>query len=210
MPLSPQEIDRVFNDLLSAVRVERNSKRVRKLDARFYEMYREAYSILSAEAERFSTSDIDTYLLIRDRMRKFEVEFKNFFQIRFSKIARLSVYPIEEEDLQLLTDSEKKFIKSLRTSVEDEMVILSKGELKKVPTEKAEAEAVKVEIPQARGASDKNEFVLVRITSDLPPIAQPDRNYYFRENDMVHLSRRFADLMVRRKSAVEVKVDSVG
>ena len=206
MPLSPQEIDKVFSDLLSAIRVEKNSKRVRKIDARFYEMFREAYATLSQEAEKQASQDIDKYLQIKERIRKFETEFRTFFQLRFSKISRLSVYQIDEEDLEMLTESERKYLKELRSRTQDEFMILSRGEIPKPALEIREKEPEKIEIPMQKASAEKESYVLVRIIGDQPPIAQPDRNYYFRDNDLVHLNRKFADLLIKRKSAIEANI----
>ncbi len=187
--------------------MEKNSKRVRKIDARFYETYREAYESLSQEAEKAASGDIDKYLQLKDRMRKFETEFSTFFQLRYSKILRLSVYRIENEDLEMLTDSEKKFLTSIGERTREQFLYISRGELPKRQKEAIPPEPEKIDIPKQKHEPESPDaYTLVRIVGDQPPIAQPDRNYFFRDNDLVHLNRKFAELLIKRKSAVEVKL----
>ncbi len=202
MPLTPKEIGSIYSDLLSAVRAEKNSRRIRKLDPKFYRNVVEAMKSLEEESIRQAPVNIDEYIAIKQRISQFEREFRSFFQLRFSKILRLSLYEMEEE-VANLTEQEKEFLPRVRSLVKEEMGVLTqKEEPKKTQGPSPVAEAQELPQPAARAEKPpQDEYVLVRIIGDQPPIAMPERNYFFRDNDMAHVPRKFADLLVKRKIA---------
>ncbi len=206
MPMTPKEIGSIYTDLLSAVRAEKNSRRIRKLDPRFYRNVVEAMKSLEEEAIRQAPVNIDEYIAIKQRISQFEREFRSFFQLRFSKILRLSLYEMEDEAAQLI-EQEKEFLPRVKALVREEFAAITQ---RAEPTKPSESQPVgePQEVTQQASMPEKREqqtFVLVRIIGDQPPIAMPERNYYFRDNDMVHVDSKFADLLVKRKIAALVE-----
>ena len=58
MTLTPIQVDKVCTDLQTAVRVEKSSKKVRKIESDFYRSVLEALRTLRIEAESAVASDI--------------------------------------------------------------------------------------------------------------------------------------------------------
>ena len=138
---------------------------------------------------------------------QFEREFRSFFQLRFSKVLRLSLYEMEDEAAQLI-EQEKEFLPRVKTLVREEFAALTqRTEPPKPPEPQPVGESHEVtQQAVAPERQDQQKFVLVRIIGDQPPIAMPERNYYFRDNDMVHVDSKFADLLVTRKIAALVEI----
>lgn len=210
MTLPPTEIDKIYSDLQSAVRVEKNSKRIRKIESKFYSRIVEALDSLEEESIKQAPVNIDEYIAIKQRKTQIEHEFNSLFQLRFTKILRLSVYDMDDELSQLI-DVEKEFLSRVKTIVKAEYdVLLNRAK----PAQEARKEKVEpapeIRMIQPEPAKytkkDADEFVLVRIIGDQPPIAMPERNYYLRDNDLVHLRKKFADLLINRKIAVKSEI----
>lgn len=104
------EIERVLNELIDAVRDERASKHVGKIESDFYRRVVLAIKELNDEAKRLISSDIDKYLALKDRIKMFEDYFSSFYLIRYGKIMRLSLYEIEKEDEVGLSEMESSFL----------------------------------------------------------------------------------------------------
>ncbi len=210
MTLPPTEIDKIYSDLQSAVRVEKNSKRIRKIESKFYSRIVEALDSLEEESIKQAPVNIDEYIAIKQRKTQIEHEFNSLFQLRFTKILRLSVYDMDDELSQLI-DVEKEFLSRVKTIVKAEYdVLLNRAKpAQEVRKEKVEP-APEIRMIQPEPAKytkkDADEFVLVRIIGDQPPIAMPERNYYLRDNDLVHLRKKFADLLINRKIAVKSEI----
>ncbi len=210
MTLPPTEIDKIYSDLQSAVRVEKNSKRIRKIESKFYSRIVEALDSLEEESIKQAPVNIDEYIAIKQRKTQIEHEFNSLFQLRFTKILRLSVYDMDDELSQLI-DVEKEFLSRVKAIVKAEYdVLLNRAKpAQEVRKEKVEP-APEIRMIQPEPAKytkkDADEFVLVRIIGDQPPIAMPERNYYLRDNDLVHLRKKFADLLINRKIAVKSEI----
>ncbi|MGC8506372.1 MAG: hypothetical protein ACP5NK_06680 [Thermoplasmata archaeon] len=210
MTLPPTEIDKIYSDLQSAVRVEKNTKRIRKIEPKFYSRIVEALDSLEEESIKQAPVNIDEYIAIKQRKTQIEHEFNSFFQLRFTKILRLSVYDMDDELSQLI-DIEKEFLSRVKTIVKAEYDVLLNRAKPAQETRKEKGEPgpeIRI-IPQEPAKytkRDTDEYVLVRIIGDQPPIAMPERNYYLRDNDLVHLRKKFADLLINRKIAVKSEI----
>lgn len=224
MTLSPVQIDKVIDELRSFLRAEVRSKKIKKLDPSFYKNVTSALDTLKQEAEGYLVEqDITNYITIKERSTDIERDFKALFQRRFEKIATLSIYDLDSELMNSLTPEEKEFIVQLHNMMQDQYNVLlnklppSEETDEKEPRKQPE-EAKKPESPPEPGTSaetvgsteektDKTsppEYVMVRITGDQPPIAQPDRDYYLHENDVVYLPEEFAEILIGRKAAIRV------
>ncbi len=222
MTLDPTQIDKVANELRSFFRAEFRSKKIKKLDPSFYKNVTSALASLNEEAEKsLKAQDITSYMDIKKKVSDLEKDFKALFQRRFEKIATFSIYPLDSELMNSLTPEEKEFIVRLHNVMQDEQNLLinkisiqrekpeesheQPEEEKPVEQEPAIEESAEpieeAEIPQAKSQS---EYVLVRIMGDQPPIAQPDRDYYLHENDLVYLPGDFADILIKRKAAQKI------
>lgn len=217
MTLTPAQIDHIANDLKSLIRVEKKSKKVKKLDGGFYKGIVDALETLRAESERhLKNQEISDYININNRIQEIERDFKDFFQRRFSKMAILSLYELDSDLMNSLTGEEREFVTRLHNMMQDEYnrLLLKERVVKEEEFEaplveseergeEAEVKTVEQETPQE---SAGNDYILVRIVGDQPPIAQPERDYYLHDNDLVYLPEKFADLLVRRKTAVRVNI----
>lgn len=216
MSLTQTQIDKFTEELKSMLRVETKSRKIKKLDHGFYKGLVEVLTTLKFEAEGFlHANDITGYIKINQRIKSIESDFKAFFEKRFEKIAVLSIYDIGLDIIDLLTPEERDFLTKLHVGMQDEYGrILQKAEEKKPeppskPVVESEREGTTIsETIQESGKAETgtSELVPVRITEDQPPIAQPDRNYYLRENDIVYLSRNFAELLIKRGCAVSISI----
>ncbi len=219
MTLTPAQIDHIANDLKSLIRVEKKSKKVKKLDGGFYKSVVDALETLRSEAEKhLKNQDISNYININNRIQEIERDFKDFFQRRFSKMAILSLYELDSDLMNSLTGEEREFVTRLHNMMQDEF---NKLLLKERVQHEEEQEASQV-AAEAEGEQEEDEagepakkevaakpgkgYVLVRIVGDQPPIAQPERDYYLHDNDLVYLPENFAALLIKRKTAVRVNI----
>ena len=226
MTLDPTQIDKVSNDLRSFFRAEFRSKKIKKLDPAFYKNLTSALNSLNEEAEKsLKAQDITSYMDLKKKVSDLEKDFKALFQRRFEKIATLSIYPLDSELMNSLTPEEKEFIVRLHNMMQDQQNLLinklaspleAKEEAvvqpeKPLAAEK-EPEAVEgggVETLEESPGQKEPEYALVRIFGDQPPIAQPDRDYYLRDNDLVYLPEQFADILIKRKAAQLVSLPDI-
>ncbi|MEM0156918.1 MAG: hypothetical protein QXN26_02495 [Thermoplasmataceae archaeon] len=221
MTFNPQQIDRITDELRSFLRVEVRSRKPKKLDPAFYRNITSALETLKEEAQaHLKSQDIDGYITIKERISDIERDFRAFFQKRFEKISTLSLYDLDGETLGALTPEERDFITKLHNLMYDEYnVLLNKvspaeeirEETEEIvesipePEVKPEAEIVHNEmLPEA--TIDHSEFVVVRILGDQPPIAQPERDYFLHDNDVLYIPEKFAELLIKRKAAQPVNL----
>lgn len=221
MTLTPAQIDRIASDLKSLLRVERKSRKVKKLDGGFYKEVIDALETLRAEAERsLKDQDITNYININKRIQDIEHDFKDFFQKRFSKMAILSLYELDADLMNSLTAEERDFMTRLHNMMQDEYnkLLLKERAVREEEVEEAGAvvEAHENEATEEAAAGKETEapreehfeggYQLLRIIGDQPPIALPDRDYYLHDNDLVYLPDRYAEMLIKRKVAVKVSI----
>lgn len=220
MTLDPAKIDKVSDELRSFYRAESRSKKVKKLEPNFYKNVTAAIESLKAEAETYLIKqESANYIDIWKRIKELEDDFKALFQKRFQKIATLSVYELDGELMGALTPEEKEFITNLHNMIQDEYNFLlnklpRKEEKTEEPVEENRHEAGNEPEDEDSGGEKEepasepkgDEYLLVRILGDQPPIAQPDRDYYLHDNDLVYLPEKFADILIKRKAALKVSL----
>ncbi len=215
MTLTPAQIDRIANDLKSFLRVEKKSKKVKKLDGSFYREIVDALETLRSESEKLlKNQDISNYISINNRIQELERDFRDFFQRRFSKMAVLSLYDLDADMMNSLTGEEREFMTRMHNLMRDELnhlLLKERVQHEEEPREQPEEATPVVNENEAReteaiAPTRGKTYTLVRIVGDQPPIAQPDRDYYLHDNDLVYLPEKFADLLVKRKSAVRVVI----
>lgn len=210
MPLNQSQIDSIYAELQAAIRVERASKKVRKIESDFYRKVVSAVESLNEEAKKLISEDIDRYLRVKARVSQIENDFKTFYLIRYGKILRLALYEIQSDDLNGLLPVERDFLVGVHNTLMDNMEkLLGRYREKKKSEEKPEQEekpAVEEKEEAVRQGKEKkkDEYRLVRILEDQPPIAQQNKNYYLRKNDVLYLAAKFADLLIQRKSAAPI------
>ncbi len=73
------------------------------------------------------------------------------------------------------------------------------------PEAEPEAKAPPEEI-QPEATVTRSQFVVVRILGDQPPIAQPERDYFLHDNDVIYIPDKFAELLIKRKAAQPVNL----
>jgi len=201
--LTPAQIDKVSDELRSMIRAEIRSRKIRKIDPSFYKSINSALYTLRTEAEVYlKNQDIGKYIQIKNRADDLERDFKSFFQRRFEKIATRSIYDLDGELMNSLTPEEKEFITELHNAMRDEYNALL-SESKPVTEQNTEETAgvIEKEIVAAKPKPEADKKVIVLITTDLPPIAQPERDYFLHKNDILYLSESFADMLIKRNSA---------
>ncbi|AKA48478.1 hypothetical protein IX51_04505 [uncultured archaeon] len=217
MTLTPAQIDHIANDLKSLIRVEKKSKKVKKLDGGFYKGVVDALETLRSESEKhLKNQDISSYININNRIQDIERDFKDFFQRRFSKMAILSLYELDSDLMNSLTGEEREFVIRLHNMMQDEFnrLLLKERvaheeeveEPELQPADEKEEPVRQQEIRETHEQAAEKKFILVRIVGDQPPIAQPERDYYLHDNDLVYLPENFAELLVKRKTAVKVNI----
>lgn len=217
MSLNPAQIDKVSEELRSFLRVEVRSKKLKKLEPSFYKNVTAALETLKAEADGYlGKTDIGNYIKIKDRMDDIERDFKSLFQRRFDKIATLSIYDLDSEVMSALTPEEKEFIVNLHNMMRDQYnLLLSKNNPPEEAPEPSKVREPTVPVQQHEEIQqeappkedEKQDFILVRILADQPPIAQPERDYYLHDNDLVYLPEKFAELLIKRKSAIKINLN---
>lgn len=217
MTLNPAQIDKVSDDLRSFLRVEVRSKKLKKLDPAFYKNVTSALDTLKDEAEIYlQKQDITNYINIKARINDIERDFRALFQRRFEKIATFSIYDLDSELMNSLTPEEKEFITRLHNMMQDQYNMLlnkvaAEEEQEKEPEEETapvqEVEGAEHEAPpEEEVVAPRDQFTLVRIVGDQPPIAQPDRDYILHDNDLVYLPENFADILIKRKAALKINL----
>ena len=215
MSLTQAQVDKFTEELKSMLRVESKSRKIKKLDHGFYKGLVEVLTSLRFEANGYlHATDITNYIKVNERIKNIESDFKAFFEKRFEKIAVLSIYDIGLDLIDLLTPEERDFLTKLHVGMQDEFNrILQKTEEKKIENvpepmsknQEVPSPSVNKSTPIDEKARSSN-LIPVRITEDQPPIAQPERNYYLRANDIIYLGEGFANLLIKRGCAIKINI----
>ena len=205
MTLTPIQVDKVCTDLQTAVRVEKSSKKVRKIESDFYRSVLEALRTLRIEADGAVASDIEKYMKIKERIKQVETDFTVFFQLRFSKLMRLSLHEVDGEEWNQLTSEEKEFLEKQKQTIQDMIHRFTDTSERETTVPAVTTEEIELQ-PVTEQKKVEDNYVLLRITSDLPPISQPEGDYVLRNNDIVHLKEGFAKMLISRKWAEKVQI----
>ena len=208
MNFSPQDVENLFLDLQSAIRAEKSTKKVRKIDPSLFVTVPELIRFLQDEAEKSAATDIDRYIQIKERLRQIERAFKSLFQIRYSKIVRIPVFDNKSDEIGNLSEEEREFIDVIYSRVKEQF-----NQLLGIKTVEAKEKAIVLNSDEKKDStmrSNQDDYVMVRIVGDQPRIAQADRNYHFRDGDVVFIRGALAELLMKRKIAVPVNFNLPG
>ncbi len=225
--LDLNKYDKTLEELKSVLFSERKTRKLNKLDPNFYKNIYSTFSELKDEKAEALPTDIIKYMEITHLLDDVKKNFKAFFQVRFEKIARYSVYELTDDTLYNLTNEEKNIIKDFSEKMKyyyDDFIGSSTAvENNEIPadelsnngvnqeyidkTEETEIKENKInnqKLPEEEPLETKNikneTYVLVRILKDLPPVAQPDKNYYLHKNDIIYITESFASLLKNHDS----------
>lgn len=209
MNFSPQDVENLFLDLQSAIRAEKGTKKVRKIDPSLFVTVPELIRFLQDEAEKSAAVDIDRYIQIKERLRQIERAFKTLFQIRYSKIVRIPVFDNTSDEIANLSEEEREFIDIIYAQVKEQfnqLLGIKTIEMREKPI------VLKSEERKSPGNDDseQSDYVMVRILGDQPTIAQADKNYHFRDGDIAFIRGDLAELLMKRKIAVPVNFNRTG
>ncbi len=228
--LDLNKYDKTLEELKSVLFSERKTRKINKIDPNFYKNIYSLFSDLKVEKAEALSTDIMKYMEITRLLDDVRKNFKAFFQVRFEKIARYSVYELTDDTLYNLTNEEKNIIKEFSDKMKyyyDDFIGTGKAEENAVelnddiingninenkPAEENEIRGDKTgnqgspeEIPEKMEKEVKSEnYVLVRILKDLPPVAQPDKNYYLHKNDILYITESFANILKNRDSIIMI------
>ena len=199
--------DKLLEDLKAMLFSERKSRKLNRIEPNFYKNIHSLFVELTEEKDRVVSSDITEYMEITKLLDEVRKNFKAFFQVRFEKIGKYSVYDEIEEYLYNMSSEEKNIIKELNGQMKgyynDFIGITRRAEseeISAVEEEKEEPYEERIPQPEEEETTVVDEPVLVRIIKDQPPIAQPDRDYYLHKNDVLYISRSFAKMLTIRGS----------
>lgn len=218
MTLTPLQVDKVCTDLQTAVRVEKSTRKIRKIEPDFYRSVTEVLRTLRGERDNSAAVDQDRYDKLKERIKQVDVQFEQFFKLRFAKLLLLSLHEIRPDEWGQLTSEERSFLQNQQKTMED---LFGKFKDMSSETEEEDSDETEEEKPSSKKkpkeketTKDKkktvqeDEFVLVRILSDLPPIAQDERDYFLRNNDVLHLKNEFASMLISRGWAKRIDLPS--
>ncbi len=214
--LDLNKYDKTLEDLKSHLFSERKLRKLDKLEPNFYKNIHSLLIELDVEKnDMLLKAEIKKYMDITHLIDEIRKNFKAFFQIRFEKIARYSVYDMRDSILENMTPEEKNIIKELSSKID---AYYSDFSGVRQPEEKTEEETEimdelqtstagqEIEVKNKEPQSSKNViYKLVRIIQDLPPIAQPEKDYYLHKNDVLYLPEDFSEILHRRGSLVFIK-----
>jgi DNA replication initiation complex subunit (GINS family) len=114
VPLVQLTGENALQFVLNQIRRERSLKRLDSLPPWFYPALGKVLASLNMETEEFPEEDLDSYLKRKEEARRLETESRILFQLRFSKICRLSVYETESQDLRSMTPAEREALAEYR------------------------------------------------------------------------------------------------
>ncbi len=216
--------DKILEELKSNLFSERKMKKLNKINPNFYKDIHEI--LLELEDEKNSVladTDIKKYMEITKLIDDLKKNFRAFFQVRFEKIARYSVYDITDDITENMTPEEKNIINEISLKLRDYYRDFADVKRFREPeTEKPEEEIINKEEPvqginnieEAKkienpvvNKSNKDELLLVRILENLPPIAQPDGDYYLHKNDILYLNKTFAEILHKRGALSYINIE---
>ena len=207
MPLNASDIDRLFKKIRDYSRIESKGVTLNRINQDFYSEVREALLFLKEMAEEsLSKGDIDQYIAIREREGNIKKSLSLFFQKRYEKILRESLYDIEGKTLDILTPQEREFIMKMHNEmmvIRDSLIDPGKIQERESPEESHEEPEIKQEIGAPQNIPARSEdLARLRITIDYMPIALKDGNYYLRKNDIIYLPKNIAEILLKRESAI--------
>ncbi|WP_075057737.1 hypothetical protein [Thermogymnomonas acidicola] len=173
---------------------------------------------LEDEAQRsLAAQDIDRFIRLKDRKDQIEKDLRSFLQKRFEKILIAAIYELDSATMESLTQEEREIILEIHNLVQDRFDAFLLKRKQKEPEqqvveehggageeEKAEEQAGEP-MAEAPGESGEVKYVLIRVLSDQPPIAQEDRDYYLHENDILYVPEEFAEILVKRGAAIPIR-----
>ncbi|SMD31612.1 hypothetical protein [Picrophilus oshimae] len=204
-----EKYDEIIENLKAQILSERNSSRINKIDSNFYSEIRSIKMQLQEEQKK-NMQDITLYMDITGLYDELKKLFHSFYELRFSKIAKFAVYDIQD-DIYNLTPEEKTFYENLKREMNIYFKEIFDGEKPK-EEEKVEEKIEVNEVNNIEGDAEigseaiDNEYIILRITENQPPIAQPERNYYLHKNDVVYLRKGLADILIKRNAAVKINI----
>jgi len=195
--------DKLLEDLKAMLFSERKSRKLNRIEPNFYKNIHSLFVELTEEKDRVVSSDITEYMEITKLLDEVRKNFKAFFQVRFEKIGKYSVYDEIEEYLYNMSPEEKNIMKELNAQMKgyyDDFTGITRQteEIPEMPEEEKiveEPPEKNITEPEITEAPVAEEMVLVRIIKDQPPIAQPDRDYYLHRNDILYISGSFAKML---------------
>ncbi|AGO60670.1 hypothetical protein FACI_IFERC00001G0690 [Ferroplasma acidarmanus Fer1] len=195
--------DKLLEDLKAMLFSERKSRKLNRIEPNFYKNIHSLFVELTEEKDRVVSSDITEYMEITKLLDEVRKNFKAFFQVRFEKIGKYSVYDEIEEYLYNMSPEEKNIMKELNAQMKgyyDDFTGITRQteEIPEMPEEEnivEEPPEKNITEPEIEEAPVPEEMVLVRIIKDQPPIAQPDRDYYLHRNDILYISGSFAKML---------------
>ena len=206
MTLTPVQVDKICTDLQTAVRVEKSSKKIRKIESDFYRSVLEVLRTLRIETDNVVATDIEKYMSLKSRIKQVESDFTVFFQLRFSKLMKLALHEIDPEEWSQLTSEEKDFLKAQQRSLNEYLTRFMDTGQETPPLSEEKIQVPVIDINQPPAENREDDYVLVRIVSDLPTIAQREGDFYLRNNEIVHMKRDFANMLISRKWAEKMNI----
>ena len=209
MPLNASDIDRLFKKIRDYSRIESKGVTLNRINQDFYSEVREALLFLKGMAEEsLSKGDIDQYIAVREREGNIKKSLSLFFQKRYEKILRESLYDIEGKTLDILTPQEREFIMKMHNemmAIRDSLIDPGKIQERESPEESHEEPEIKQEIGVPQDTTARSEdLARLRITVDYMPIALKDGNYYLRKNDIIYLPKNIVEILLKRESAITI------
>ena len=84
--------DKLLEDLKAMLFSERKSRKLNRIEPNFYKNIHSLFVELTEEKDRVVSSDITEYMEITKLLDEVRKNFKAFFQVRFEKIGKYSVY----------------------------------------------------------------------------------------------------------------------
>ncbi len=207
--MNREKYDEIIENLKAQILSERNSGRINRIDSNFYREIRSIKDELQDEQKK-NIQDITVYMDITGLYDELKKLFHSFYELRFSKIAKFAVYDIDD-DIYNLTPEEKTFYEDLKKQMNIYFKNLFEGEDNETNEESSNAneiEEINSEINEIDSESNQvnDDYVILRITENQPPIAQPERNYYLHKNDVVYLKSGLADILIKRNVAVKINI----
>ncbi|WMT51764.1 MAG: hypothetical protein RE471_02505 [Ferroplasma sp.] len=194
--------DKLLEDIKSMLFSERKSRKLNKIEPNFYKNIYSLFVELNAEKEMVVSTDITEYMEITKLLDDARKNFKAFFQVRFEKIAKYSVYDDIEEFLYNMSPEEKGIMRELNEQMKNyynDFIGATRHveEQKEEETlqEEIEEPTRKIPEPEIENNEATEDLIPVRILKDQPPIAQPEGDYYLHKNDVIYISPSFARML---------------
>ena len=191
--------DKLLEDIKSMLFSERKSRKLNKIEPNFYKNIYSLFVDLNAEKERVVSTDITEYMEITKLLDDAKKNFKAFFQVRFEKIAKYSVYDEIEEFIYNMSPEEKGIMRDLNEQMKNyynDFIGITKQEVEEKEEEPEQREEVQeMPPPEPEESHITEEQVCVRILKEQPPIAQPEGDYYLHKNDIIYIPSSFAKML---------------